>query len=55
MENNRLNALLKRDTATAAGLLADQSNYEPLEDDIAPLRAGGAGTGLSQTAPVGAW
>jgi hypothetical protein len=39
MENNRLNALLKRDTATAAGLLADQANYAPLEDDIAPLRA----------------
>jgi hypothetical protein len=39
MENNRLNALLKRDTATAAGLLADHPNYAPLEDDIAPLRA----------------
>ncbi|MBF9222788.1 hypothetical protein [Hymenobacter ruricola] len=38
MDNNRLNALLKRDTDTAAGLLADQANYAPLEDDIAPLR-----------------
>ncbi len=38
MNNNRLNALLLRDTNTAAGLLADQLNYAPLEDDIAPLR-----------------
>ena len=38
MDNNRLNALLKRDTDTVAGLLADQKNYAPLEDDIAPLR-----------------
>ena len=38
MENNRLNALIKRDTDTAAGLLADLQHYEPLEDDIAPLR-----------------
>ena len=38
MDNNRLNALLKRDTDTVAGLLADQPHYLPLEDDIAPLR-----------------
>lgn len=38
MDNNRLNALLKRDTDTAAGLLADKDHYKPLEDDIAPLR-----------------
>jgi len=38
MDNNRLNALLQRDTDTVAGLLADQPNYLPLEDDIAPLR-----------------
>ena len=38
MDNNRLNALLKRDTDTVPGLLADQKNYAPLEDDIAPLR-----------------
>ena len=38
MDNNKLNAQLLRDTATAAGLLADQANYTPLEDDLAPLR-----------------
>ncbi|WP_460501865.1 hypothetical protein [Hymenobacter agri] len=38
MDNNRLNALLKRDTDTAAGLLADKDQYKPLEDDLAPLR-----------------
>ena len=38
MDNNRLNALLKRDTDTAAGLLADQANYQLLEADMAPLR-----------------
>ena len=40
MDNNRLNALLKRDTDTdtAARLLADQPNYQPLEADMAPLR-----------------
>ena len=38
MDNNRLNALLQRDTDTVAGLLADQKNYALLEDDIAPLR-----------------
>ena len=38
MDNNQLNALLKRDTDTVAGLLADQPNYLPLEDDLAPLR-----------------
>ena len=39
MDNNRLNAQLLRDTAAAAGLLADQAGYAPLEEDIAPLRA----------------
>ena len=38
MNNNKLDAQLRRDTATAAGLLADQKQYEPLEDDLAPLR-----------------
>ncbi|MBO2008225.1 hypothetical protein [Hymenobacter negativus] len=38
MNNNKLNAQLLRDTATAAGLLADQANYAPLEDDLGPLR-----------------
>jgi hypothetical protein len=38
MDNNKLDAQLRRDTATAAGLLADKKGYEPLEDDIAPLR-----------------
>ena len=38
MNNNRLNALLKRDTDTAAGLLADKNQYQPLEDDLTPLR-----------------
>ena len=38
MDNNKLDAQLRRDTATATGLLADKKGYEPLEDDIAPLR-----------------
>ena len=38
MDNNKLNAQLLRDTATVAGLLADQANYAPLEDDLGPLR-----------------
>ena len=38
MDNNKLNAQLLRDTATAAGLLADQALYAALEADIAPLR-----------------
>ncbi|WP_310396592.1 hypothetical protein [Hymenobacter sp.] len=39
MDNNKLNAQLLRDTATAAGLQADQALYAALEADIAPLRA----------------
>ena len=31
MNNNKLNAQLLRDTATAAGLLADQAHYASLE------------------------
>ena len=38
MDNNKLNAQLLRDTAAAAGLLADKANYAALEADIAPLR-----------------
>ncbi len=38
MDNNKLNAQLLRDTATANGLRADQVRYAPLEADIAPLR-----------------
>ena len=38
MDNNKLNAQLLRDTATAAGLLADKPLYAALEADIAPLR-----------------
>ena len=38
MNNNKLNAQLLRDTATAAGLLADKALYAALEADIAPLR-----------------
>jgi len=38
MDNNKLDAQLRRDTATATGLLADKKGYEALEDDIAPLR-----------------
>ena len=38
MDNNKLNAQLLRDTATAAGLLADKANYAPLEADLGPLR-----------------
>ena len=38
MDNNKLNAQLLRDTATANGLLADKAFYAPLEADIAPLR-----------------
>jgi len=39
MDNNKLNAQLLRDTATAAGLLADKAAYVPLEADLGPLRA----------------
>jgi hypothetical protein len=39
MKNNALDAYHRRDTATLAGLEADQKNYEPIEEDIAPLRA----------------
>ncbi|MDO7876505.1 hypothetical protein Q5H93_17305 [Hymenobacter sp. ASUV-10] len=38
MKNNRLDAYHRRDTATTAGLDADKKNYEPIEEDIAPLR-----------------
>ena len=38
MKNNRLDAYHRRDTATTAGLTADKKNYEPIEEDIAPLR-----------------
>ncbi|WP_035562037.1 hypothetical protein [Hymenobacter sp. IS2118] len=38
MDNNKLDAQLRRDTATADGLQADKALYQPLEDDIAPLR-----------------
>ena len=38
MDNNKLDAQLRRDTATTTGLLADKDNYKLLEDDIAPLR-----------------
>jgi len=38
MNNNKLKAQLLRDTATADGLVADQTLYAPLEDDLAPLR-----------------
>jgi hypothetical protein len=38
MDNNKLNAQLLRDTATAEGLLADKPHYAALEADIAPLR-----------------
>ncbi len=38
MDNNKLDAQLLRDTATANGLLADKAGYAPLEADIAPLR-----------------
>ncbi len=38
MDNNKLNAQLLRDTATANGLLADKVLYAPLEADIAPMR-----------------
>ena len=38
MDNNKLNAQLLRDTATANGLLADKALYAPLEADIAPMR-----------------
>ena len=44
MNNNKLNAQLLRDTATAAGLLADKDKYAPLEDEIGPLRAEHAAT-----------
>ena len=38
MDNNKLNAQLLRDTATAAGLLADKARYAPFEADLGPLR-----------------
>jgi hypothetical protein len=38
MDNNKLDAQLRRDTATAAGLLADKAHYAALEDDLGPLR-----------------
>ncbi|MDQ2793634.1 MAG: hypothetical protein M3Y12_06450 [Bacteroidota bacterium] len=38
MDNNKLDAQLRRDTATANGLQADKDQYKPLEADIAPLR-----------------
>lgn len=38
MKNDRLDAYHRRDTATVAGLIADQKNYAPLEEDIEPLR-----------------
>ena len=39
MDNNKLDAQLRRDTATANGLQADKAHYAALEDDLAPLRA----------------
>ena len=39
MDNNRINALLKRDTDSSVGLVKDQESYLPLEDEIGPLRA----------------
>lgn len=33
-----MNAMLQRDTDTAAGLQKDQPHYEPLEEEIEPLR-----------------
>ena len=38
MDNNKLDAQLRRDTATANGLQADKDQYQPLEEDTAPLR-----------------
>ena len=38
MDNNKLDAQLRRDTATANGLQADKKGYAGLEDDLAPLR-----------------
>ena len=38
MDNNKIDAQFRRDTATVAGLEADKKHYEALEDDIAPLR-----------------
>ncbi|WP_310394851.1 hypothetical protein [Hymenobacter sp.] len=38
MDNNRCNALRARGTATAASLLTDQNNYQPLEAETAPPR-----------------
>ena len=38
MNNNKLDAQLRRDTASNTGLEADKKQYEPLEDDIGPLR-----------------
>ena len=38
MDNNKLDAQFRRDTASETGLLADKKQYEPLEDEIGPLR-----------------
>ena len=38
MKNNRLDAMLRRDETTAAGLVQDQPGYAGLEEDLAPLR-----------------
>lgn len=38
MKNDRIDAYYRRDTTTQAGLLTDKASYEPLEEDIAPLR-----------------
>jgi len=39
MDNNKLDAQLRRDTATANGLQVDKALYAALEDDLASLRA----------------
>ncbi len=38
MKNNRLDAMLRRDTSVQIGLEADKALYAPVEEDIAPLR-----------------
>lgn len=38
MNNDKLDAQLRRDTATETGLLADKKHYEALEDDLGHLR-----------------
>jgi hypothetical protein len=38
MKDNRLDAMLRRDENTAAGLAQDQPNYAGIEDDLGPLR-----------------